>query len=90
MEATIDYTIDMKAAQKRISTCPVQKIAVSKGIDNPHALALEAGIAYNTAKRYWNDDPTMTRLETDVLVRLSIILEVDPCELITIEDVDEQ
>lgn len=88
MEATIAYTIDMMAATKRISTAPVQELARQHGIDNPHALSLEARIAYNTAKRWWYDDPSMTRLETDVLIRLSITLEADPCDLIAIVDVD--
>jgi len=72
--------------EKRISTTPVSKLAKAQGIDNAHALSMKAGIAYHTARRYWKDDKSMTRLETEVLLKLVIALECSLGDLLTIID----
>ena len=69
-------------SEQRISTAPVQGIARAKGIDNPYRLSKLAGISYNTAKRYWYDDPERQQLWDDILLKLSEVLECEPGELI--------
>ena len=49
---------------KRISVANVRRLAEERGIGSPNELAEAATINSNTARRWWLDDTTITRLES--------------------------
>lgn len=65
----------------RISLRPVRIRAEEMGIDNPYLLSGKAGIAYNTAKRYWYDREDLRCIDKDVLISLSLLLRCQPGDL---------
>ena len=74
------------AAKWRVSVAPVRQRAKERGIMNATELASAAGLAYNTAWRWWNDDPGITRIETDVLIKLCNLLACEPGDLLIRKD----
>lgn len=66
---------------KRISVSKVRQFAEKKGIKSQSALATAAGINPNTARRWWIDDPTLTRYEVSVIIAFCDVLEIQPGDL---------
>lgn len=57
----------------------IKEIAEAKGF-NPHSLALEAKLSYNTVRPMWLN--TARRADLDTLDKLSLVLEVEPGQLL--------
>ena len=76
-------------SEQRISTAPVKELAIAAGIENPYQLHKVAGISYNTAKRYWYDDPTRKQIPDEILLKLVGAIGCEPGELIVIQIVDQ-
>lgn len=70
-------------AIKRLSSAPVRKLAEDRGVDNPYALAREAGISYPTARAWWFDEE-MGRIDVPTLIKLVEYFEVDWCDLLEV------
>lgn len=70
----------------KVSVAPVKALATAKGIKNPAQLARCAGISRHTAKRWWNDDPTMLYIDKPTLVSIARCLEASAGELIIITE----
>lgn len=66
---------------KRISVSNVRLMAQKKGIKSQGALATAANINPNTARRWWIDDPTLTRYEASIIIALCDVLEIQPGDL---------
>jgi DNA-binding Xre family transcriptional regulator len=76
--------------EKRISLAAVRRLAEERGIKTQLEFAEAAGINRNTARRWWVDDPTMTRIETSVLISLCDLFGVQPGDLLEyVGDEDE-
>lgn len=69
---------------QRISVNAVRQIAEKHEIKSPGALATAARINPNTARRWWIDDPTITRYEASIIVALCNALNVSPGDLLTL------
>lgn len=67
----------------------VQQRAIERGIDNPYALARMAGISYNTARRYWYDDPALVCLDKNILIAIAVALQCQPGDLLKMINVPD-
>jgi DNA-binding Xre family transcriptional regulator len=75
----------------KVSVSPVKERALANGINNINQLASCAGIHWQTAKRWWNDDPEMLYLDKPTLIALALCLECKPGDLITmVEELIEE
>jgi hypothetical protein len=66
----------------KVSVSPVRDKALAQGIKNARQLHLCADVDYRTAKRWWNDDPTMLYIDKPTLLAFAVCLNCEPGELI--------
>jgi len=69
--------------KERVSVASVQRLARQHGFDSPTALATAAGVNPNTARRWWIDDPTITRYEASIIIAFCKLFGVQPGDLLT-------
>jgi len=74
---------------KKVSVRRVRQLAEKQGLVAISDLADAAGLAHNTARRWWNDDLLLTRFEEDVIVALCQALQVEPGHLFELVNSDD-
>jgi hypothetical protein len=66
----------------KVSLSPVKEKALAKGVENPSQLAKCAHISRHTAKRWWDDDPTMRYIDKPTLAAIAECLDCTADDLI--------
>jgi DNA-binding Xre family transcriptional regulator len=74
----------------KLSVRTVRTLARKAGYKNASRLGRALDIADNTARRWWNDDPTLQSFDRDILLKLCELLKCEPGDLITLDVTEEE